>query len=974
MAQSFFSQIRHLLSEGVLPPARRFIHDAIAALRAWAVPENNPFLLRALRIESRKHKPLLTIAEMNFILAVALILVMWLWNSVVAWPDNSPNEGLRKWLFKVFSENPINWLAMTTAAISAYAVLWCSRARAAYLLRQEVLKNTLVQLQQLPIAEERWIWQMAFHPALLGLLVGMCGLPMYALAVFTGQWRVLDVIGLLVLFFLLGHSAPSWQLAQWQQAGDKPRKANWKQWHESLKVQRNAGATGAQKLEAARRAERALSGDAEDFSAPAKPNKISFGNWLANSNRKQNQGWNIFAWMWAIWISGVVLSIVPGGAGALTASWPSETTALVRAFPITWPLFLVRITLAPLDFFAFKFPPFLLLIPLWIAFHHQIFLTRASQVSAAETFWTAPRAKRKSRVQLFITTILCILVCGYGWPLLMESALLARLLPGAPVTPNFAEAALFTLLSVLGALRAGFNLETPFQRARRAPEEISSRAAFVKSARIVLAILFSTFAIYFCFCWLGGRGGGSTPFVARMPLVVFTIIAFLLADFGSAAFGSILSGSKWRLWNLLRVFWSHWLALFCVLLNIRALMMNTVFSFDDAPWVLLSPFVTLFALFRFQPPFSPADHPLLWSALLVQSAIGMTCIFLAVRVLFAAEGSTPFGAHSPLENESSFWKWLEPLWKLGRAIAAFFIAIIQAIINALDRFNNLNLKIVRAGEKWDNAVLTFDLRRRVMKENWLVVWLLPLLSGTLFFLFAARPWELWTIGAQGGGGTTNWNFFAVWGSQVSIVTLIAMWGLGALAALNIGRAFDADRANGTLVFLFLTPQTDAQILIGKLLPNLIFVAGWIASGLIWLSLGGLVGTVFGGDKILPFIAVSGIFALAAAILFVATVNLFFAVRARKPLEGQSWALLFCFVFELSATFGFLMLNHYLIHGLVGVYYLYSLDVAEEIVACFLLVFSALCHLTLAFIAWKLALRAFAKKRYGDVEASGKGAS
>ena len=323
----------------------------------------------------------------------------------------------------------------------------------------------------------------------------------------------------------------------------------------------------------------------------------------------------------------------------------------------------------------------------------------------------------------------------------------------------------------------------------------------------------------------------------------------------------------------------------------------------------------------------------------------------------------------PVENENSFWKWLEPLWKLGRAISNFFIAIIQAICNAIEKFNGVNLKIVRWGEKWYNAVLTFDLRRRVMKENWVLGWLFLFSCGLFFFVMGARPWELWTIGAQGNGGTFKggviWNFFADWGSQVSIATMIAMWALGALVTINIGRAFDADRANGTLIFLFLTPQTDVEILIGKLASNLIFVAGWIWSGLLWLGLGILAGTVFGEDKTLALLAFSGMLALTASILFIAVVNLFFAVRARKPTEGQSWALLFCIVFEMSAAFGFLILNDKLND---------FLTLPVDVTVCPLLIASALLHLALAFAAWKFALRAFAKRRYGDVEASGKGAS
>lgn len=940
----------------------------MTALRAWANPENNPFLQRALRIETRKHKPLLTMAGISFCLGVALILTWWLWSVVSQLPYNGPNVRLQKWLFGVLSDNPINWLAIATAAISAYGVLWCARARSFFLLRQEVLKNTLVQLQQLPLAEERWIWLMASHPAMLGVLVGACGLPVYALAIFTGQWGALDVIGLMILFFLLGHAAPSWQLSQWQQSSAKqPPKTNWKQWQESLKIQRDAGASAEEKLEAGRRAERALSGESAEYSASSETKKLPLAGWLGNSGGKQNRSWSLFGWVWGISVFNGFASSALGIAGPLTTSWPREAAALLGALPVTWPLFFARMMFAPLDFFALRLPPFLLLIPLWIALNHQRFVSLASHVSAAETFWTPQRARRKNAVQLLTGAILLLCICGYGWPLWIELSLLARILVGAPVTPDWAEATFFTLMLIAATLGAGIYQEAPFKRARHAPEETSPREAFGQSLRIALGIPTGVLAVYFLFCWMGARSGLSTPTLTRAPLVAFTIIAFLLADFGSAAFGSILSGAKLRLWGMWRAVWFYWLAIAALVFIIRGFVTDRVFAFDDAPLVLLSPFVTLFSLLRFKVPLAPAANSLLWIALFVQAAIGIICLSLAVHALFFSSQSTPAIGEDTGESSSESLSLLEPLWKLGRAISAFLLRIIQAIINAIESFNALNLQIVRWGERWDNAVLTYELRRRVRKENWLAVWLLPIIGGLLFFITLARPWELWTSGVQGMnvGGLSGKDFFAAWGTQVSIVVFIAIWALGAITTTNIGRAFDADRANGTLVFLFLTPQTDAQILIGKLVSNLIFVAGWIWSGLIWLGIGVLAGTIFGEDKSLPFVVLSGVLALAASIAFIAATSLCFAIHARKPTEGQSRTLLFCACSQA--------ITGLLFAAAIGKIR-DALNWPSEIIACPALIVFALLHFALALGAWKWALRIFAKSRYGDVEASGKGAT
>jgi len=49
-------------------------------------------------------------------------------------------------------------------------------------------------------------------------------------------------------------------------------------------------------------------------------------------------------------------------------------------------------------------------------------------------------------------------------------------------------------------------------------------------------------------------------------------------------------------------------------------------------------------------------------------------------------------------------------------------------------------------------------------------------------------------------------------------------------------------------------------------------------------------------------------------------------------------------------------------------------VPDEIKVGVLLLAISITHAVFAFVMWHLALRAFAKRRYGDIEASGKGAN
>src|SRR5690606_9781802 len=103
---------------------------------------------------------------------------------------------------------------------------------------------------------------------------------------------------------------------------------------------------------------------------------------------------------------------------------------------------------------------------------------------------------------------------------------------------------------------------------------------------------------YFLFCWLGGRSGVDAIWLSRLPITLVTVFAITLADFGAAALGTTMPLNPRRIWGWFRGVWFHGLAAVALLLIARGAWLNAPFAFEDAPIVLLSPFVTLFSLFR----------------------------------------------------------------------------------------------------------------------------------------------------------------------------------------------------------------------------------------------------------------------------------------------------------------------------------------------------------------------------------------
>jgi len=945
---------------------RRGLRRGGAALNQWALPDNNPFLRRATRGEARRHKPLFTLVIV-FTLALALNIAFWIgldhfqqsfrYRYVLA--RYSP-----LYLGPAFGKNAIGLAAILTAAVSALGAISAVHQRAASVLRQELFGATLPQLQLLPVAEERWLWQMCAHPTAISLLICCAGFPIYFLAIALGLWSWLDLLGLLLVFALLGHSAPGWQPLLWKQSARGAAKPDIKAQQARLR-ELNCGVKLAQmspaaQMEHARKVQRALAGLDGEVAGDAADNAKSekSGGGLFGARKANSSGWGRAIWFYfgIQFLAQMLIGARRGGwSGAVwrevASALPRNVSELAPGIAWTWPLMIARLLFAPLPFFAFSLMPVLLLVPLIVTQRRQSFLTLASQVSTIETFWTRRRLRLRRALAGWLWLLLALFVFGYGWRALVESGEAVNALPGALPSPENALAVLWTIAIVGATMAAGTALEKPFAAAIR--DEILPRDAWRQSLGAMIVTFCAPLLCYFVFCWLGARSGGGELWLQRLAPTLCTGAAFLLADFGAAAVGVALSPGLRTPWKWLRLFWFGWFAIEAGVRLFAGNIRDVPFGFEQAPHVLLSPFVSLLALFRLDLSSGAAW----WLGPAWQSLAGALCLaFAAPKIL--GKSTSEFGR--TFEGASLWDKILDALFApfrligeiLGEAwklVADFF----KAIGARLARFDD---KIIARGEAFDNAVLTGELRSRVRRQKWTAQWLTLAFIAASLLVSAGQPWTL--IGAS-AGWRADWSSVVVW-TSLFVMCLLAFLGVA-----DIGRSFDRDRANGTLVFLFLTPMSDAALIVGKIAPPIVFALGLLATLMPISIIGALVGLA-GGDAIPLVIATCGtVFALSLLALS-ASVQAVFAARAVKPGTGSGKAVVLCIAIEIALAVSLLWATDALMPNM-------SNEVAAVLI-CIAAIIASVIHVLLSRLAWRLALWSLRRARYGDVTALGKGVS
>jgi hypothetical protein len=263
-------------------------------------------------------------------------------------------------------------------------------------------------------------------------------------------------------------------------------------------------------------------------------------------------------------------------------------------------------------------------------------------------------------------------------------------------------------------------------------------------------------------------------------------------------------------------------------------------------------------------------------------------------------------------------------------------------------------------DSFDNPILRRELKTPKFEDiaiNWLCY--VGLQGFVLFILFGIALLKPMTLLFYGGNSEYNRQTalnmlqWRSWGDIVFSVAIAIGLTANLAALLSQTKAFDRERANGGMVFLFLTPLSEGEIIgahVGAaLLPN-----AWLHSGLypsIFLAV--LLETIAGHFSFLPLLALLTIL-LHTLLICSSVTSVWAAVRAKKADEGGAWALLFgavpqgilliALLFIISQTRGFWALGATAFAITIG---------------------SGAIH-----FFWLDALRSLHRERFGDVSTKG----
>lgn len=964
MRSAFWLSFPRLLKQ-VLAGARRWYWHMAALLRLWVEPEQNPFLQRALRVEQRKRKPFLNVALLMSFIALTNGGLWWFWTWLLGRSPAIQNLYASYELPPALGSNVLNGAAIFSLLCCVVTAIYMCASRSAQNLRREMLGGTLEQLVLLPQREERWLWLMRAQPLALSLLIFACGLPIFLLAVFTNNWNSLDIIGLLFLFVAIGHWAPTWTPLQWQARQNAGQKFDLRAWQAAVKALQQEGKAAkgeAATLEMQRRMGRLWEKmePVTDTNTPEGKKRLLVGAGGVGGNAGNN--WR-FSWIFLFQLIGPGINLLRIPGNPLGALWfnlldalPLSVLQMAPAFPITWPLLLARVLWAPLPFFALALPPILLYLPLWLARQVGGNLQLASMVSPGETFWTTRRLRTRRLCVRWSLGCGLLMLLGYSWTTLIDDAVLAPLLRGAPATPPWALATLFTLCVIVGVLVAGEAKEKPFKRhlekhdgnqtevqAAEASETIApiyvppSIAVWREAARWAVGYFALAIVAYGVFCLLGQRPFFSVPFNQRLWPVLATAFAYLIADYGSSALQAALPEASRSSCKNLVTMWTLGLGLITVAYIVAGFYYRRPFTFDQAPFVVLSPLVTMLALLRFD---LNGGVPW-WIGPLLQTLIGAALLLSAALKTF---GTAPVQA--PVLAESEEGRLPSPLRWLRGVLLGVWGGVVSFFEGCTELVRRADDGLVQWSKRFGNPILSEELQRRLRREHWPLGWCVLALMALGFFVQG-----VYFVGTS------------LQGRYVGGIALGAMFVLGFFSCLRLGMSFDRDRANGTLVFVFLTPLTEKEIAWGKLLSNLLYTGGTLLILLPFLLIGIVLESAMGDAKLALAGALCFLFLLSLVAYF-SSVSFLCASGARKPTQGAALAFLVGLVGQLLFFLPAFLWAYFADNSKP------SLSSETFIYGVGYFVFSLNCAAT--FFAWQGALRFLRKQRYSDDVTRGKG--
>jgi hypothetical protein len=460
--------------------------------------------------------------------------------------------------------------------------------------------------------------------------------------------------------------------------------------------------------------------------------------------------------------------------------------------------------------------------------------------------------------------------------------------------------------------------------------------AWRDAALIAARIFVFSIGAYIAFCLLGRQPFFDVPFVQRLTPLLGITLAYLIASFGSATLQAALPEAQRGVCKAFVLFWTLGLALAALAHIVAGWYYKNPFTFDQAPYVLLSPFVTLIALFRAD---LNSGMPW-WFGPLLQTIIGLALLLAAALKSFArAPANAPVVADESQVQLPAPLRWMmKALTGMWAGITGFFEGVMEIVRRADDG-------IVQWSKRWGNPILTDEIARRLRREHWPLGWLVLCLIGSGFLL---QAWYFTGAGLQG--------------RYVGGLTLAVMILLGFSASLRLGLCFDRDRANGTLVFIFLTPLSEKEIAWGKLFANAIYTGGSLLALLPFL-LTGMILEMARGNFYLPLIGLLIFAFILSVVSYFSSVSLLCSIWALKPSQG------------ISRAFFYGSLGQALLFLPPGILFILA-EINREpyrgadffyLAGCFL--FTLNC--VIAFFAWRGSLKLLRKQRYSDDVTSGK---
>lgn len=951
----------------------------------WSSREFNPFLLHEIRRALRRRSGPLFILWPLVLIAVALAATA-LFSGAFAEKVVSlaQFEGFdAQWAKRAFGQNVVGWMALVASGLSGYATLFYSN-RAASVLQREHAASTITQIYLLPLPELRLAFLTCAPAAFWAIGLWLLLLPIWLLALLLNQWSWREFFGLPILFLLITVRPPQWtpiyndffvpRTSSTDEESDEEAEA-------AEHDEEHQTPTNAEQKENEEDTESDEEAELAQLRAADPRFKPLF--------RYELGGLIAFLCLWqgAVFLLRIGgFHTPPGVLNYLLPQWrtflPPDIWDLLPSFLLSWPLILIRALTTPLPFFSVVMPLGFWLIPRAILMRYADFPTFRLSFTGIRA-WRHRRWGRGYRTaRRFQTFLFWFFASGFLWPKLINSGALAAILPGAPINPSWARAALWTLLLVIAAWLGSSQIHSVFST-------LSNNRKTTLSHKLVLArcrkawrqakgFFYLPPTLYFLGCFLSGTSGFDGAWQARFGEIIVVVFAFVFSNFCVMALRDALPKSYHFLWAWLRFAWFWGLLWELAYRVVWAHYADTDFNLSDAPHGFFSPNVALFVLLN-----SDIEMPLCGAWWQLSFSLVLLCftVFLMSHKVEETTSITELKAAEEKKQHSRLGQLLRALWRIiwfvPDKVSRFVFWPVKVIGMAFYRVAHHTImemkpflqKQAQAFAVWsetlDNPVLQRALRVRWritgMAEDLVANWF-GWLGLQIFALTALLGFALLKpAGLIFYGGNTAYNRQAAlvllnwrdWGTYVFILAIIGGLLINLTALSSQTKALDRDRKNGGLVFLFLTPLSEREIVgaytFAALLPGV-----WLHSALylcIFLSL--LLNLAAKQFALLPLFFLLTIL-LHALLVWCAVSSAWSAIRATDENEGAIWA-----VFGNAVPQGILLIA-----------LLFVVSSTNLLFACCATFLAILLSVGAAYFCWLNALRSLKHQRYGDVSVKG----